>query len=266
MKWFVLLSMIIILYTIGILTSNIITKKERYQISNQKIPKNIFQTISNKKDINDGIQKNIEYLRAENPEYKYVLFDENDCIDFIKKNYNKDILDTYLLINPNYGPARADLFRYLLMYKYGGIYLDIKSSCNTPLSDIIKDDTKYILAHWSHKGHRSSNLLNNFYGEFQQWHIICIPQHPFLKRVIETVIDNIKKYNINKDGVGKDMVLNITGPIAYTKAILPIINQYDHILYKSHKDVNLVYKTFDHVKYFGNKHYTKCTEPLTIKL
>ena len=142
MSWFIVL---LIISSVITLISVSISKKENYLLGKEKIPKYIFQTITNKKDINDDIQKNIDYLRAKNPEYKYVLFDENDRIDFIKKNYNKDILDTYLLINPNYGPARADLFRYLLMYKYGGIYLDIKSSCNTPFSDIIKDDTKYIL-------------------------------------------------------------------------------------------------------------------------
>ena len=255
--------LIILLTTVTIsLINNSIIKKENYIVKQSKIPKYIFQTIRNKKDINDDIRKNIKYLQDKNPSYEYFLYDDNDCIDFIRNNYEKEILDIYLSINSKYGPAKADLFRYLLMYKYGGIYLDIKSSCNAPFSDIIHEDDKYILTHWSKRGHSSSKKINNFYGEFQQWHIICVPSHPFLKQVITEVIDNIKKYNINIGGTGKNMVLNVTGPIAYTKAIIPLLNKYNYTLYTSHKEIELVYQSFDHLEYYGKNHYKHCVEPL----
>ena len=264
MKWYYILLIILLLSIIVSVTINIINnKKENYNIDKQQIPKNIFQTIRNKNNINYDIKENIEYLRRTNPTYNYFLYDDNDCIDFIKNNYDKEILDVYLTINPKYGPAKADLFRYLLMYKYGGIYLDIKSSCDVPFSQIINDNDRYILTHWSERGgHRSSELLNNFYGEFQQWHIICVPNHPFLKKVIDNVVQNIKNYDINKYGVGKKMVLNVTGPIAYTKSITPLLDENNHTLYKSHKKINLIYKKFDHIEYFGKDHYSYCNEPL----
>jgi mannosyltransferase OCH1-like enzyme len=259
---YILLCVLIPLFILRI-TNITHIKKENYNINEQIIPKYIFQTITDKKDLNDDVLKNIDNLRKKNPTYKYFLFDDNECIDFIKNNYDKDTLDTYMLINHKYGPAKADLFRYLLLYKYGGIYLDIKSSCDLPFSEIIKSNDKYILCHWSEKGHGSSeHLNNNFYGEFQQWNIICVPNHPFLKNVIDKVIYNIKNYDIKKDGVGKLMVLNITGPFAYTRAITPILNKYGHTLYKCHKKIKLVYKTFNHLTYFGNKHYSNCTESL----
>ena len=33
----------------------------------------------------------------------------------------------YERINPNYGAAKADIFRVLVLHKYGGVYFDIKS-------------------------------------------------------------------------------------------------------------------------------------------
>jgi mannosyltransferase OCH1-like enzyme len=189
MKWYYILLIILTVTVILVLTTKgIHIKKENYNVNDVNIPKYIFQTTRDKTSVNDNIKKNIEYLRNKNPEYKYFLFDDNDCINFIKNNYEIDILDTYLLINPNYGPAKADLFRYLLLYKYGGIYLDIKSSCDVPFSEVINDNDRYILSHWSERGHGSRKHFNNFYGEFQQWHIICTPQHPFLKNVINDVI------------------------------------------------------------------------------
>jgi mannosyltransferase OCH1-like enzyme len=261
MKWYYILTIILLATLIITLVITKNNKKENYP-DKQEIPKYIFQTIRSKNDINDKIMRNIKYLRDNNPTYKYFLYDDNDCINFIKNNYDKKILDVYMSINAKYGPAKADLFRYLLMYKYGGIYLDIKSSCDVPFSKIIDNDTKYILSHWSVRGHSSRKKLNNFYGEFQQWHIICIPQHPFLKKVIDDVVNNIKNYNIYKDGTGKDMVLEITGPIAYTKAITPLLNKYGHVLYKSHKHIKLLYASFDHIEYYGDTHYSLCTEPL----
>jgi len=256
MRWyFILLSIVLFIILLITIINSLNNKKENYIINNQIIHTYIFQTVRSKNDINDDIRKNIDYLCHINYDYEYYLYEDNDCIDFIKNNYGKEILDVYLSINPSYGPAKADLFRYLLMYKYGGVYLDIKSSCNIPFSRLINDNDKYILSHWSDTAHNSNK-------EFQQWHIICVPNHPFLKKVITEVINNIKNYNIIVDGTGKNMVLNLTGPIAYTKAITSLLDKYKYTLYKSHKKIKLVYQSFNHLKYFGKKHYKYCTESL----
>jgi len=227
------------------------------------IPKKIFQTISNKENLDKRILENIEFLKRINPDFEYQLYDDNDCYNFIKNNYDQYILNAYEKINSCYGPAKADLFRYLLMYKYGGVYLDIKSTCIKPFSYIIKDDDEYILSYWS-SIHPSGIFVRNLHGEFQQWHIICVPEHPFLKAVIDKVISNIYNYDIKKNGVGKQAVLNITGPYAYTRAILPIKIKHKHILYKNHKYIGLKYDIFDHIKYFGNNHYSLCKEKVII--
>ncbi len=38
---------------------------------------------------------------------------------------------------PRYGVVLADIFRYLVIYNEGGVYLDIKSTVNRPLDEII---------------------------------------------------------------------------------------------------------------------------------
>ena len=48
--------------------------------------------------------------------------------NYIRREYGESILSCYLRIDPVYGAARADLFRYLLLYRTGGVYLDIKSA------------------------------------------------------------------------------------------------------------------------------------------
>ena len=48
-------------------------------------------------------------------------------------------------------PARADFFRYLLVYQLGGVYLDIKSSLDKPLKDVLRAEDQFILTHWDNR-------------------------------------------------------------------------------------------------------------------
>jgi mannosyltransferase OCH1-like enzyme len=193
----------------------------------QKIPRIIHQTFKTK-NLPDELLKNVESIKKMNPTFEYRFYDDNDCVDFIKNNYAEEKLQTYLSINEKYGAARADYFRYLLMYKIGGVYLDIKSTTTVPLEETLRHTDEYILSHWP--GKDWSDVLNYEFGEFQNWHIICKPGHPFLKKTIELVEENIKNYT---DGAGKKNVLFTTGPIPYSKAILSIIDDYKPFTYES---------------------------------
>ena len=103
------------------------------------IPKNIYQLISDKNNMSKEFKKNIEYIKKLNTNWTHNLYDDKDIIEYIKKNYHQNILDVYNRINPKYGAARADFFRYLLMYNEGGVYLDIKSAMKVSLDKIYNE-------------------------------------------------------------------------------------------------------------------------------
>lgn len=228
------------------------------------IPKKIFQLVADKNKIHPDFQENINFIKKMNPDWSYTLFDDQDIIDYIMLHYGQDILFIYNKINSKYGAAKADFFRYLLMYKEGGVYLDIKSSCILPLSSIILPEDEYILCHWDLP--TQVHNIKNHDGEFQQWHIICRPLHPFLYAVIEKVIDNILQYDIHKTGVGKQAVIETTGPIAYTFAILPILSKYNHRIVDLAENIGLVYNNINgsHRGLFSKPHYSKIREPVII--
>jgi len=270
---FMLLSIFLIFYIGCVIYNNYYNNINVYEnlrlnklgIGSKYIPKKIYQLIQDKNDINISFQKNIDYIKNLNPTWIYTLLDDNDMIDYIKKHYPPYILEIYNYINPKYGAAKADFFRYLLMYIEGGAYFDIKSAMEYPLDNIIKYEDEYILTHDKCRCQR--HLLNNYEGEFQQWHIICKPEHPFLKIVIENVIKNILNYNINIDGTAKLGVLKVTGPIAYTKSILPILSENKHTIYEQPEHIGLIYNNISktHVSLFTSKHYSKINEPIIIK-
>jgi hypothetical protein len=105
-------------------------------------------------------------------------------------------------------------------------------------------------------------------GEYQIWHIIAAPQHPFLEAVIQRVQRNIEDYDPIRDGVAKPAVLRVTGPIAYTLAIQSV---QEHHKYRYVDIENLGFKSsiFEasdgsgHESHF-KKHYRYLPEPLLL--
>jgi len=112
------------------------------------IPKIIHQTIRSKAALHPAFQENIEYLKRVNPGWEHRLYDDDDCRLFILQVYGQNYLDTFNRIDSAYGAAKADFFRYLLMYECGGVYLDIKSRTRLPLSQVLAEDDRYILSYW----------------------------------------------------------------------------------------------------------------------
>lgn len=213
------------------------------------IPKIIHQTTTSRDTLIEPFIQNRDRIQQLHPGWTIAFYDGADRLEFIRKHFDKEMVRTYLSINPRYGPARADLFRYLLLYQCGGVYLDIKSSMTMCLDDVLHSTDKYLLSHWDNARGRpfegfGVHVETPYPGEFQQWHIIAEPRHPFLERVIRSVLMNIHCYNPFMDGTGKRAVLRVTGPIAYTNAIRPLLGRAPSRLVNS-GDLGLVYSFFD---------------------
>jgi len=255
----------ILLFFIYIVTFLLIVVVIKFTINslNKKIPRIIYQTYPGNvdDDIPESIKTNIEYLKKMNPGWKYKLFRDDEIEDFILKEYNLEYYRLYKKINDDYGAAKADFFRYLLIYKKGGVYLDIKSSADKPLDDIIKHDDEYILSYWKDKKWKDS--YNHPNGEIQQWYIISKPNHEYLKETIDNVVDNIINYDRKDLGVGGLGTLNTTGPIVYTKSIVPIMNNYNHTLYPNEVPGLVFKKIKNHHKLF-QKHYSQLKSPIIL--
>jgi mannosyltransferase OCH1-like enzyme len=79
------------------------------------------------KDLPPLMQSNYNNLVATNPRITFHLYDENDCREFIKNNFEMDVLNAYdSLIPCSY---KSDLWRFCVLYINGGIYMDIKYKC-----------------------------------------------------------------------------------------------------------------------------------------
>lgn len=174
----------------------------------QMIEKNIFQTFINK-DLPEPVVDLVNYLKYKNKSYNYYFYTDEDILDFIKTNFSNEIFNSYCRLQ--IGAAKADFWRYLVLYKYGGVYLDIDSFINADLDTFILNDDRAIVTR------------ENNYGHFVQWCLICKSGHPILKYTIENVIKKICE--------NKEKRLNyLTGPPVLSESIE---NLYKHFGFES---------------------------------
>lgn len=147
-------------------------KIEYYQIYNS-IPKIIIQTYQNKKKIPNKVYKNIKKY-GEN--YKHLIYDDNDCINFLKKYFNPIIYKTFLKLKK--GAHKADLFRYCFLYINGGIYLDIKTELIKSLDEIFNKPYVY-------------TVLSIVDKTIYQGIIATPPKNPIFMELVEYIINNV---------------------------------------------------------------------------
>ena len=240
------------------------------------IPKKLFQTARSYEALPQEVKDSIARLQALNPDWSYKLYDDAEMKDYIKQHLSRDDWEALEHINPKYGVVYADIFRYIVIFNEGGVYLDVKSTAKKPLSEVIKPEFRFVVSQWPNKlGQRFKGLglhpelVHVPGGEFQQWNIISEPRHPFLKAALEQAIYNIRIYTPKLFGIDSLGVLRLSGPIAYTKAIYPLLEHFPHdilnldeigIQYSIYEDEGVNHK---HEKTPG--HYGSIKEPIVLK-
>jgi mannosyltransferase OCH1-like enzyme len=162
------------------------------------IPKVIHQTFKTSK-LPFISRWHISRLRKNNPDYTYKFYDDNSIEAFLEKEYPAETLQLYRRLN--IGAAKADFFRYAVLIKKGGIYLDIDSSIRGSLNSFIQPNDTAVISHERNP------------GLFVQWALVYAANHPFLIKTLELVLDNIRSNKYPHD------VHKMTGPRIYTDAI-----------------------------------------------
>ena len=85
--------------------------------------------------MNDCVRGNLVLNRV-GVDCIHYLFHDADCREFIAREYPPDVLMAYDLLIPT--AFKADLWRYCVLYKYGGVYLDAKYGLGGPLREIVE--------------------------------------------------------------------------------------------------------------------------------
>ena len=174
------------------------------------------------------MKESIELLKKVNNDCNVYIFDKDQRINFIKKYFIKEVVDAYNSLIP--GPFKADLWRYCILYKYGGIYQDIKYQPinGFKYSELLANNKEYYVRDYDMSGRGIYNAL-----------LVCKPKNQILLKCINKIIDNCKNKYYGMSS------LYPTGPMLiknfFTDKEIDNLEMYLDIEYDSEKnDIHII--------------------------
>ena len=201
---------------------------------NSIIPLTIYQTWHTK-DLPDVMQLCVDDIKQRNPEFQHVLYDDDDCRNMIVANFEQDVVDAFDSLIP--GAYKADLWRYCVMYLYGGIYLDIKYRCMGSFKLIQLTDREYFVQDWM-------NNTDGFIGVYNAL-LVCLPGNEKMWDCIQQIVKNVRMQYYGENA------LQPTGPQLLVQYFTK--EEYDELPLKHVEVVNVVGQK----KYFIERNYQK---------
>ena len=172
------------------------------------IPKIIHQTWRNEKSIAASYKLCIKTVKQKHLDYCYRFYNDEQCRDVVKQDF-KEFLGVYDSMTP---VEKADLFRYLIVYRDGGIYLDIDCYCVANFDDLI-DGAEFVAGY--EQGWKERALFR-----YTQWAFAAKAGHPVL-------IEAANRCKINHLKSPTMWTLKKTGPIMWTYLINEMEGSHD---------------------------------------
>lgn len=128
---------------------------------------------------NPFIKSFIDY----NPEFKYVLWNINK----VKKLFKIPELRKYknIWLSFPHHIQKCDMARMLVIYMYGGIYVDLDFTCFKNLSPLLNRELLLVLEPIEHDGVVDRKLFNGFFGS--------VPKNKFFLDWLDYVCECLKK-------------------------------------------------------------------------
>ena len=171
---------------IGIVRGDV-SEKERDNLD--YIPKVIYKTgIDDYDKLPQRLKDIFKDILKINPNFTIRYYSDKDSREFIKNNFSKDIIVAYDKLIP--GAYKADMFRYCIMYKNGGIYSDLTQRILKPLESFIdfKKDKLYLvkdIEHYKVNGEGSSRGIQISF-------IAARPGNDIFLKAIRRIVKNVK--------------------------------------------------------------------------
>lgn len=172
------------------------------------IPKNIFQTHKSLNYIatKPKLGKAINSWKKFSNEFNYYFYDNEMCSKFMSENFDEKINKAYNMLPM--AVMKADLWRYCVIYKYGGIYSDVDTVCN--INPNIFINNSYLTV--------SPEIGTNY---FCQWTFSAPAGSPILKTIIDLSVERILITEIK----GEHIIHYLTGPACFTDGILKYLSE-----------------------------------------
>jgi mannosyltransferase OCH1-like enzyme len=170
------------------------------------IPKIIWQTYKDPQEtLALYMHEAMDTWKNLNPEYEHRYMDDTQAAEFIKNEYGQEWYDIFITLPV--GVMRGDLWRYMVIYKYGGVYADLDTECLKPISSWMIEDKEFI-------------VCPETSDHFCQWTFASTSGNPILKSVLDLIKDRL----LNPEYGSPHFVHTHTGPAIWTEGIMKILD------------------------------------------
>ena len=163
----------------------------------QRIPRVVYQT-GYSQHVIERVYNNTITAHANNPEYDFRYYDNRAVKHFLRRHFGGEVYQAFRTLQM--GAARADLWRYCVLYKRGGVYIDLDAGIYGPLK------------HKQLTAQTDALLGYDIMGNLINWFMMFTPHHPFLYYVIQLCTRRILAH--------EKSVFTATGPTLLTDAYL----------------------------------------------
>jgi len=144
-----------------------------------KIPKKIF-TMWHTLDLPPIMNNIVNKMKEIHNDFEYHIYDQSMCENFLKENFTAEVLwVSNSLIPMSY---KSDLWRFCLLYIYGGIYYDIKFQVMNNFTFHKFLDKEY----FCNDTFEFNNGFNTLTGL-----LVCKPRNQYLLIAIKSICQNI---------------------------------------------------------------------------
>ena len=184
------------------------------------IQKNIFQTHKSIKYLyNNNKNKILNAMKSwkiHSNNFNYYFYNNEMCDIFIKENFDENVYKAYSMLP--LGVMKADLWRYCILYKKGGIYADADTVCLVNPEIFLTDALITVVP--ENKTHLC------------QWVFSAPANSPILKSIIDLSVERI----LNTEIKGEHIVHYLTGPGVFTDGIEKYLKENNKPIFTNRKN------------------------------
>lgn len=215
------------------------------------IPRYLWMAVREIEDIHN-MNAQLPALFERNKNWELKMVDNYNKDVFMNKTFaNTSLLWAYHAISPAAGAAKADIWRYAVLWTYGGFYIDDDSDMKVPLDNMVEplDEMiisfekngfdgdvcyipKYHLSDWAtfrNETHKARSQVFNG-NVVPNWALAAAPGHPFLARTMKNIVE-VLRHEYLMDPVMRDLkfafkwmsVMCATGPYLMTASAREVI-------------------------------------------
>ena len=171
----------------------------------------------------------LERFRKDNQDLRFVLMDRAERDAYMAESWGHHPVHA-IYCGAQFGPMRADIFRYCLLHECGGYYFDINKAVTVPIRSLHAPDTTAFLSHEHSEctvlpSRRTLDLMPLPGHYIAQWAFGFAPQHPFLARTIAYICEFADAYANRTFSTPKSAILQLTGPGMFTRAVRDSLDQ-----------------------------------------